>query len=372
MGFPKFSRQEALAIYRGESRWNDEADGLVPAKISAQPDVCTRKLAVAGTREEETTTPKMANATFSRAYPSVQIRQKIYRLLFRRPVGLVPRIINYDRGGAFFQIYSYEWNIEDHQIDSRFGCDEYELPKYDGATRQWVCKTWKTKSIKEERALLASGALERKYDHFFPHAFKLPATNLYGAMEEERGGAISAIRNICTRHKQIMEEATYVLYGENAFVFDTRGKKGYYPHWKDECGIHAYDVFSKDRHLVPGLSLSDGQPASPVQVELAIGNMFCRDASQPIFFTAKDPLVKFFNEIGPENASKIRNIQMKGYFKTADEDEPSKYNRLIGMGHILPIYTTIFNHVCKNLRRLSIFYDKCGLLGMMILMRDLT
>lgn len=38
-GFPKFSREESLAIYHGELRWSDRADRLVPAKISAQPNV---------------------------------------------------------------------------------------------------------------------------------------------------------------------------------------------------------------------------------------------------------------------------------------------------------------------------------------------
>lgn len=321
-----------------------------------------------------------------------EIRQKIYRHLFHRPVGLVPGEIRYDHGGTFIKLYSYEWDIDDRHVDDDY-CSPGRsyLPSYNETTRRWVDKTWKTKSTKEEQALLESGALNRKYEDFFPDTFTLPTTNPYAAMNEDSGGVVSATRmytrdiskrgdfepqvvnNIDVRitglcgisllrtNKQIMEEATCVLYGENEFVFDTRGKKRYHLLRDGDGGIHAYDAFSKDRHLIPELPLPDGRPPSPEQVDTAIDEMFSRDATQPIF-NAKDPMTKFFNEIGPDNTSKIRSVQIKGFFKTADEDEEFKYNRPIGMAQTLPIYTTILNHVCKGLQRFSIFYDKCGAL----------
>ncbi|KAF8848801.1 hypothetical protein BDZ45DRAFT_255781 [Acephala macrosclerotiorum] len=149
--------------------------------------------------------------------------------------------------------------------------------------------------------------------------------------------------------KQIMEEATNILYGENKFVFDTRGNYPF-PH---HSFVHAHDVFSKDRQLVPGLPYLDGRPVSQRQIQTSLDKMFRKDKYQPLF-VVRDPLVKFFNHIGSHNASKIRKIQIEGFFKSAKNNDRYKFERPIGLAQILPIHNTILRNVCLDLQQLTI------------------
>lgn len=147
--------------------------------------------------------------------------------------------------------------------------------------------------------------------------------------------------------KQLNIERTDLLYGENKFGFDTRGKSPYTHH----RGIHAHDVFDQNTHHIPGYPNRDGRPATRNQIQRAIDMIFNRD----IFhgpFAHRDPMMVFMRKIGRENASQLTNVQIHGFFRTAENNPRYKFDRPIGLARILPIYTTILSNVCPNLRKL--------------------
>ncbi|PVH77441.1 hypothetical protein DL98DRAFT_364239, partial [Cadophora sp. DSE1049] len=148
--------------------------------------------------------------------------------------------------------------------------------------------------------------------------------------------------------KQILSECRAVFYGENAFVFDTRGQDPY-PHHR---GVHAHDAFERAPHQIPGLPRDDGT-INQRNTDRALTHIFDKNARhQP--FMSRDPLVKFFRQIGPENACAITKVIIEGFFRTAEENERCRYQRPIGFGRILPIHATILKNVCPNFRKLTL------------------
>ncbi|KUJ10939.1 uncharacterized protein LY89DRAFT_759926 [Mollisia scopiformis] len=270
----------------------------------------------------------------------IEIRQKIYRELFLRPVGIVPGPIRYKPKICYrnttINIYSYQW--ESHR-QSYY--DEWGLPHYDGSPESFT-KEWITKPTEEEVRLMEDGILESAHE---TGVWKLPD------IKDEEGTTIyREIRNHGGRPEVLNCTRVMSTGFENTFVFNTRGNSPFTHHQ----GVHVHDVFSKNRALVPGLPFPDGRPVSQRQIQTAIEKMFDKDKYQPLF-VARDPLAKFFNIIGRENASKIRKIVIEGFFKTAEENERYKFERPNGLGQILPIHTTILRNVCIDLQQLTIF-----------------
>ncbi|KAJ8070910.1 hypothetical protein OCU04_001269 [Sclerotinia nivalis] len=86
-----------------------------------------------------------------------------------------------------------------------------------------------------------------------------------------------------------------VLYGENIFVFDTRGDRG-------SLGLHPVQHLRNNVLDIPGLAGEDGWPQTTAQTRNAIANMFDRYHFHTEFIRT-NPLTRFFLEIGRSNAS---------------------------------------------------------------------
>lgn len=155
--------------------------------------------------------------------------------------------------------------------------------------------------------------------------------------------------NIMRTCKKLHAESAPILYGENGFVFDTRG---HYPFTHDR-GVHEYDGLNDHRNLIPGLAHRDGTPQTPQETTNAIERMF-KSRSIFIFFMCRDPFAIFLRAMGPFNESHLTNFELEGFFKTAKSNEWRRTWRPITFARILPIQSTILKHACPNVTRLSI------------------
>ncbi|KAG4436496.1 hypothetical protein IFR05_008037 [Cadophora sp. M221] len=185
----------------------------------------------------------------------LEIRKMIYRILFLRPVAIVPGPVRYKcsigwRHKPVVPIYSYQW---DHLRQN--GHEEFGLPKYDGS----YCGlqiAWRSKpTLVQERMTTADNFLTSTLNS----EERLPTTTY----------------NEDLRAEQLLEECRAVLYGENTFNFDTRGQFPYTHH----RGIHAHDTFDKAPHQIPGLPREDGT-VTQCNIDRAIGHMFDKDVRQ--------------------------------------------------------------------------------------------
>lgn len=156
--------------------------------------------------------------------------------------------------------------------------------------------------------------------------------------------------------KQVLQECREVLYGENAFAFNTS------PRFEYPYRLHEPKEFEHYPHWIPGMARKDGSPQTPRQVKSGIERMFFPDGFLPKF-VARDPMLQFFHRIGRVNTSLLTKILIEGEMKTvwdsflsADEPEPKldRYSYRIGFSRMLDILTTVLKEVCPNLRELTL------------------
>lgn len=89
------------------------------------------------------------------------------------------------------------------------------------------------------------------------------------------------------------------------------------------------------------------------KIDSAIDHLFTKDIDHHQFLL-RDNFTSWLHQIGRKNASYIRAVKFEGFFKTVEAGQaPEKCP--IGLSQLLPIYTTILNKVCPNLRFLTIF-----------------
>jgi hypothetical protein len=72
-------------------------------------------------------------------------------------------------------------------------------------------------------------------------------------------------------------------------------------------------------------------------------------------FVARDPVLNFFNRISRTNVAFLTKIEIEGSIKPAfsniywdpeDEDSTRYHISGIGLGRLLPIFTTVFKNTC--------------------------
>ncbi|KAH7395450.1 hypothetical protein BKA64DRAFT_754168 [Cadophora sp. MPI-SDFR-AT-0126] len=288
----------------------------------------------------------------------------IYRILFHRPTAIVPGPIRYKcsigwRNKPVVPIYSYQWNDRRQN-----GYEERSLPKYDGSYDNLQI-SWRSRPTTRQARLVETGVvstnslneeqelpgrtynedLDAQVSHYICRRGSYPVQIINRTVVKIAGIQGISLLGTC---KQILSECRAVLYGENTFVFDTRGQDPYTHH----RGIHAHDAFERFRHQVPGLPRENGF-ISQRNTDQAIIRMFDKNARHQSFMS-RDPLTKFFRTIGRESAQTITKVIIEGFFRTAEEIERYKHKRPLGFGRILPIYTTILKNVCLNLRKLTL------------------
>ncbi|KAK6609616.1 hypothetical protein H4I96_03547 [Botrytis cinerea] len=146
-------------------------------------------------------------------------------------------------------------------------------------------------------------------------------------------GRCVAITRVC---KQMEQECTKILYGENTYEFDLSSCHRMYR--------------LKTPWDVPGFPLFEESP-SKATISTAVEKLFDLECYQPAF-VAKDPFIRFMAYIGRKNASLLRDIKFVGEF--IDILPTHKRNLHLGFGAILPTYTLIIAEVCPRLRKLTL------------------
>jgi hypothetical protein len=262
--------------------------------------------------------------------------------MFRRPTGIVPGRVHLAvrRGGTLWhrEIYKYEWDEWENSRPDVFVAEnnlDAGLPSYkSGATNLAI--TWSSKPTEEQAKLIANGFRVRNRIHWRRDG---PPEVLHRRMAVVSCFGNVAILRTC---RQIHREAAQVLYGENAFVFDTRGMPNPCPDFirLDSCCHRSCAIYEWRDKL-----------RSQKPVSTAIDQLLRTDIYQPgdIRF---DPLRLFFGKIGRRHASFITKIKIEGHFQTAT----SWYNglRVVDLAVLLPFYTEILRDMCKNLRTITL------------------
>lgn len=148
--------------------------------------------------------------------------------------------------------------------------------------------------------------------------------------------------------KSILTLGSAVLYGENTFVFDTRGGR-------DSPGLHPAHHLRSNFLDIPGVADEDGMPQTTAQTRTAIDNIFDRYRSHTEFIMT-NPLTRFFLEIGRSDASDITNVVLYGHFHSRRD----KYREILSFEQILPIQMVILGDVCKKLNKVTLHDDDYG------------
>jgi hypothetical protein len=153
-----------------------------------------------------------------------------------------------------------------------------------------------------------------------------------------------ALLRIC---RQIHREAARVLYGENTFVFDIRGRPN--PResrfvWQTAGCLHDLRHEMDWTHWIQKVhsheSLSD-----------AIDRLLRTDIYQPADIRC-DPLRLFLGEIGRRHASFITKIKIEGHFQTFTSWKTGL--KVLDFALVLPVYTEILREVCQNIQTLTL------------------
>ena len=218
------------------------------------------------------------------------------------------------RGGKKLNVYSYQWGAS--SLSSQQPYEGDHLPSYDGHTQQ-LHISWDTKSTDADIALINRGALnitgfngETDIGSYYHSGL---ATEITKYIHTRGDGTIQIMHrgiakitgllgiNLLQTCKQFEEEASRVLYGENEFLFDSRG---HYP-FTHHRGVHDHDALANSRRLIPGLVDENGVAPTADQVRRAICGMFHKadHVFQPAFLK-RNPMTNFFHKIGRKTASR--------------------------------------------------------------------
>ncbi|ESZ90411.1 hypothetical protein SBOR_9199 [Sclerotinia borealis F-4128] len=144
------------------------------------------------------------------------------------------------------------------------------------------------------------------------------------------------IMRVC---KKFEEECGSVLYGDNAYQFNTQLS-------------HKRSDLKEMPWRIPGFQKEKGKAIGLLKLDKAVDKLFDLHCRHPAFIY-KDPFIRFIAYIGRKNASHLRDIKFEGMFKSillpnADKDSH------IGFGTILPIYAVIIGEICPRLRKLTL------------------
>lgn len=155
-------------------------------------------------------------------------------------------------------------------------------------------------------------------------------------------------------NKQALSECREVLYGQNAFVFNTGSERPF----QSQRGIHEHDEVEHFPHWIPGMLQKNGAPQTTRQLDKAINRMFIRGGFLPKF-VARDPMLQFFHRIGRVNASLLTRIKIEGCMKTVSNVTPEETwgDKPLGFARVLNILTVVLRNVCPNLRELELHME---------------
>ncbi|KAE8442852.1 hypothetical protein EG329_002594 [Mollisiaceae sp. DMI_Dod_QoI] len=242
------------------------------------------------------------------------IRLMIYKLLFVRPICIVPAVNFYrhrpEDCWIKYSVYRYQW--EGHRQELPQWSDE-GLPSRDGSPRS-VSVEWCSSPTEKQRDIIAKGATN------------LPSTKVQSDIRgiithriEQQDTGSMVIRNSQIYHlpgffgikmlrtcKLLRKEGAEILYGDNTFSFD--------------AGVHyAYELGEGYTNHIPGLPVLDGRAPAKKEVAEDIKRSY--------------------------NTSLLKSIKLSGVFKNWTCSSWA----MPGLETILPIYTCVLANACRSL-----------------------
>jgi len=333
-----------------------------------------------------------------------EVRDQIWRVLFERPIGLVPgevryevkRLLGVDKNGQEkykvykLSLYSYQWE-SNRQIYS----EATPLPQYDGRT-QSVLFTWTTMPTEKQLHLIEGEHYDTTYSmpHLEPyfHSGLQSEVTPYIHHRGEGGEKITQIVNrallkvtallgigVLQTCRQIQEEATEILYSTNTFVFDTEGRHPL-PRPVDKVNTRVVEAEKRNFHGMTRREIK--QVKKPPNQELAVDfqssktNQSLVSTQQPsasdeqraaiavkLMFDDRPeslrgtPMTTFLGRIGQRNASAIRRVRLEGLPRKGEVlHDGSRHPP--SFSSILQTYALILKNACVNLRELTLDFEE--------------
>jgi hypothetical protein len=139
-------------------------------------------------------------------------------------------------------------------------------------------------------------------------------------------------------------EGAEILYDSNVFVFDAAHYRG-------------YSLEESHDHIptMPSLECVSLSPSEETVLE-DVNRIFDMKTRQPRLIW-QDPMLRFFNTIGPRNTALLKSLKLSGAFCNEDGthwryDQSHKFQSMV---EYLPIYTCVLKNACHGLR--SIYLD---------------
>lgn len=297
---------------------------------------------------------------------SKAVRNRIYEILYLRPVGIIPcRVRSKDDETKYGQalaakIMRYHWDGH-----PQVGYSQDGLPSYNGKPQKMDI-VWQAAPNKKQAAMISRGdyitdleSNRRCFPSYWHEGLQAQVT-AFIHVRKNNGTVIinraSAITTGIQGWKLLMtcqhalKEAAPVLYS-NTFVFDSRGQEPY----THALGLHPQNAFDTRPQDIPGLVLPNGVPQASWQIWKAIDKLFNTSAGvHHTAFIYRDPFVKFIRHIGRINAGYLKDVKFIGNLKTAEKRPKTVQPAPIGLGRLLPIYTAIMSRVCPNITKLTL------------------
>lgn len=286
---------------------------------------------------------------------SPDIRHLIWQHLFKRPTGIVPGLIHTTKESFPDQRYYKAWKRYHYQwSDARqYRVWVEDLPIFYPHILMEV--SWITKSSFQQREMIKNGMIEH---HRASPSRNRPVTPGYelrhdGSVDivnirEERVHRLPSL-NVARACKQLHDEVCQVLYGENTFVLDARGKASI----GQAYGRHSEKDFAALCRRLPVLFDESLSVINQRALTAAVEYIF--DTSNENYYPQylwRDPVTRFFRTIGKVNAARLRKVEIQGLFKKYSENPDDK--RPLGLARLLPLYTKIFSRACCSIRTITI------------------
>ncbi|KAK6608850.1 hypothetical protein H4I95_04230 [Botrytis cinerea] len=217
--------------------------------------------------------------------------------------------------------YGYQWS-EARQ-------EEYELHHLpQNMEDKFVRISWAAAPTKQEAELIEAGYNQLK-------SITRTGREIQGFIHDRKGYGIQVIHRskinltaisgvaILRSCRRLHKLGVAVLYGENSFLFDTRGS----PSFTGPQSVVTMDQLSHEYDEIPGHRRRDGTMPTAEQISHSVDMIFQQDQDklkyahkdiakneQKSKFIYQDPFTRFLMEIGRSNASKLTKIVIQGKF----------------------------------------------------------
>ncbi|TGO52944.1 hypothetical protein BCON_0132g00110 [Botryotinia convoluta] len=297
------------------------------------------------------------------------VLEKILRELLVPQTHIMPVIIREKGGWAEPPIlhYRYQWS-EARQ-------EEYELHRLpQHMEHKPVQIFWAATPTKQEARLIEAG-----YNQLT--TITKTGRKIQGFLHDRKGYGVQVIHRsritltaisgvaILRSCKCLNKLGVAVLYGENSFLFDTRGS----PSFTGPQSVVTMDQLSHDFDEIPGHRRKDGTMPTAEQISHSIDMIFQQDQGKLKFaykdlerneqkskFIYQDPFTRFLMEIGRNNASRLTKIVIQGKFNWIIGKWQYTKSIPVELHDLLPIYTIILKEVCENIHTLILHDDDRG------------